>query len=402
MLSPMHAPEIEVELIEGMGAVDAATWDALVQADDPFTEHAFLHTLEASGSVGEGTGWFPRHVLARRAGRLIGAAPAYVKGHSYGEYIFDWGWAEAARRAGLRYYPKVVCAVPHTPATGRRLLVAEGEGPEVITALHHGLLALADAARASSVHVLFATEPERLALTTHGMLPRLTYQFHWEDQGYGDFDGFLAALRSPARKQIRRERRDAAAHGLDIQVLRGDDITPEVWESMARFYRSTAARKGAIPYLPDAFFALARTTLRHSALVILARRDGEPVAGTLSFQKGRHLYGRYWGCLDDFEMLHFEMCYYVPLDLCLREGWTRFEAGAQGEHKLKRGFLPSPTYSAHWIRHPGLANAIGEWLPHETDTIEQEMQILGTQGPYRRDGEGLPGAARPAARGGSY
>lgn len=377
---------LEVEHIDGMGRVDAAPWDALVGPNDPFTEHAFLSTLELSGSVGPGTGWSPRHVLVRRAGRLVGATPAYVKDHSYGEYIFDWGWAEAAHRAGLSYYPKVVCAVPHTPAGGSRLLLAPGEGPEVVDALHGGLRALTDAARASSLHVLFSTEAERDALVARGMFPRLTYQFHWEDRSFGDFEGFLGAMRSPARKQIRRERREAVAHGLRIEALRGDALTPEAWDAARRFYRATAARKGAYPYLTDAFFELAATTLRHRALIFLALRGHQPVAGTLSFHKGRHLYGRYWGCVDAFELLHFEVCYYAPIELCLREGWTRFEAGAQGEHKLKRGFLPSPTFSAHWIRHPALARAVGEWLPHEAAAVEQEMRILAAEGPFRRDG----------------
>ena len=388
MLCAMHEPPLDIEIADGVASVPPADWDALVSPDDPFTEHAFLATLEASGSVGPDTGWLPRPVLVRREGALVGAAPAYVKSHSYGEYIFDWGWAEAAHRAGVRYYPKVVVAVPHTPATGRRLLIAPGaDAPAVTAALLDGLRRLADGARASSLHLLFTTAAERDALSGEGLLPRLSTQFHWQDRGYGTFDGFLAAMRAPARKQIRRERRDAAAHGLDVSILRGDAIGAAEWAAVRRFYRATAAAKGAIPYLSDAFFELAATRLAHSAVVVLARRRGEPVAGSLSFQRGNHLYGRYWGAVDELEMLHFELCYYVLIEECLRSGWTRFEAGAQGEHKLKRGFLPAPTYSAHWIRHAGLRAAIAAWLPREAGAVEQEMAILGAHGPFRRDGE---------------
>lgn len=386
----MRAP-LHIEITDGVRGVDPAAWDALVAPDDPFTEHAFLALLEESGSVGPETGWVPRPVLVRRDGRLVGAAPAYVKSHSYGEYIFDWGWAQAARRAGVTYYPKLVVAVPHTPATGSRLLVAPHEDrAEVTDALVEGLRRLADDTRCSSIHLLFTTEAERHALGERGFLRRSSYQFHWQDTGYGSFDGFLAALRAPARKQLRRERRDAAALGLDVAVLRGDAIGAADWAAMRRFYHTTAAEKGAYPYLSDAFFDLAPRRVAHTALLVLARHRGEPVAGSLCFQRGRHLYGRYWGAAEDLPMLHFELCYYVPIDECLRRGWTRFEAGAQGEHKLKRGFLPTETCSAHWLRHPGLSRAVAEWLPHEAGAVAQEMAILAAHGPFRRcdGGEG--------------
>ncbi len=376
--------------------MDAAEWDALAGADDPFVEHAFLSALETSGSVGRGTGWDPLHVLVRRGGHLVGAAPLYAKSHSYGEYIFDWGWASAAQRAGIRYYPKLLSAVPFTPATGRRLLVAnDATQGVVVDALVDGIHALAEQIRASSIHWLFLTAHEHTALAARPeCLARLTYQFHWSNPGYASFDDYLGSMRSAARKEVRRERRKAAESGLDIRTKLGTELTSAEWQALFRFYADTAARKGAIAYLTRGFFAEVRRTIPHRVVVALASRGDEPVAGALAFQKGKQLFGRYWGALDDFEALHFELCYYQLIEFAIASGLVRFEAGAQGEHKLKRGLLPSPTYSIHWIRHPGLAEAIAEFLPRETQAVEEEMRFFAEHSPFKRVGaEPMPECA---------
>lgn len=387
--APEHQPAADaltVEVATSLAAVDAASWDALAGDDDPFVEHAFLAALEASGSVGRGTGWDPVHVLVRSGGRLVGATPLYVKSNSYGEYIFDWGWASAAQRAGIRYYPKLVSAVPFTPATGRRFLVegAATDGP-VVDALVDGIHAVADQIRASSVHWLFLSAAEHAALAVRpDCLARLTYQFHWTNAGYASFDDYLGAMRSAARKEVRRERRKAAESGLTLATKRGTELGNAEWSALFRFYTDTTARKGAIAYLTQRFFDELRRTIPHRVVVALASRGDEPVAGALAFHKGKQLFGRYWGALDDFEALHFELCYYRLIDFAIEHRLERFEAGAQGEHKLKRGLLPAPTYSIHWVRHAGLAEAIAEYLPRETRSMEAEMRYFAERSPFKQ------------------
>lgn len=377
---------IRTEILTSLSRVDAAEWDALAGEDDPFVEHAFLSALEESGSVGEGTGWMPHHILCRKDGRLVGAIPLYLKEHSYGEYIFDWGWAEAARRARIRYYPKLVSAVPFTPASGHRLLVAGGEeSGAIIQALVERVYRVAKETRSSSIHFLFTTEAERRSLSEEfGFLPRLTYQFHWENRGFTNFEDYLSAFRSQARKQVRKERRLAAESGLTLRTVRGAELSREEWSALYRFYRRTAAHKHAIPYLTAAFFEMMPQKLAHRVVVALASEGKKPIAGALAFQKGKHLYGRYWGALITHEMLHFELCYYQLIEFAITEKLSRFEAGAQGEHKLKRGFLPSPTYSAHWIQHPALSQAISDYLPREALAVKEEMRFLAEHGPFPR------------------
>lgn len=382
--------ELTVQIIPSLADVDPAEWDALAGDDDPFLEHAFLAAFETSRSVGKGTGWDPLHVVVRRAGKLVAAAPLYAKSHSYGEYIFDWGWASAAQRAGIRYYPKLLSAVPFTPATGRRLLVEGGatRGP-VFEALLAGIHAVADQLGVSSIHWLFLSADEHAALAERaGFLARTTYQFHFTNPGYASFDDYLGAMRSAARKEVRRERRKAAESGLTLATKRGTELTDAEWKALFRFYTDTAARKGAIAYLTQRFFEEVRCTLPHRVVAALASRGDEPVAGALAFHKGRQLFGRYWGASDDFEALHFELCYYRLIEFAIEHRIARFEAGAQGEHKLKRGLLPSPTYSIHWIRHPGLAEAIAEYLPRETRSVEAEMDYFAEHSPFRRDEPG--------------
>jgi len=303
---------IEIEVAERIADVPAEAWDALAGEDDPFLEHAFLATLEASGSVGARAGCVPRLVLARQAGQLVGAVPLYLKTNSQGEFIFDWGWADASERAGIPYYPKLVAAIPFTPATGRRLLVRAGaDAAAVVEALLGGVDDVAKQERASSVHVLFCTDEEKRALAAHRWLPRLSLQFHWHnrpERPFESFEDYLSTFKSRNRKQVRKEREGARAHGLDLRVATGTELEPDEWRALHRLYLKNVRRHHGIPYLTPAFFELGRETLAHRLVATLATRGAEIVAATVNFEKGRHLYGRYWGCLDDYEMLHFELC----------------------------------------------------------------------------------------------
>ncbi len=361
--------------------------------DDPFLEHAFLSTLEASRSVGPRAGCVPRLVLARDgAGRLVGGVPLYLKTNSYGEFIFDWGWANAAQRAGVAYYPKLVAAIPFTPATGRRLPVLDApdvDAAQVRSALIRGVREAADEERASSVHFLFCTDDEKEMLGRAGYLPRLSMQFHWHnrsDRPFESFDDYLSAFRSQNRKQVRKERRVAGEHGLTFRTATGGELDDGDWSALRALYVENVARHGGRAYLTEDFFDLARTTLAHRLVATLAYRGRDVVAGTINFEKGAHLYGRYWGCLDDFQMLHFELCYYRLIDRAIEKRHTLFEAGAQGEHKLKRGLVPSFTHSAHWIRHPGLAGAIADFVEREAEGVAAEVLAYAEHSPFRKDG----------------
>ena len=386
---------LSIEVVSEISAVDPEAWDALVPADDPFCTHAFLSAVEGSGSASRDTGWIPAHVLVRaidpvQGDRIVAASPAYVKDHSYGEYIFDWGWAQASQRAGIPYYPKVVAAVPFTPATGRRFLVAPDAplAAELLErAVLEGLRHVADASRAMSLHILFCTEGERQrAEQQKGMVGRVTSQFHWHDRGYGDFDGWLATFRSRARKEARRERRKPEQLGAKVHVIRGAALTGEHWAALEGFYRDTVDKKWSRQYLSPSFFRDHRDRLAPLTLALLAEVDGDWVAGALAFQRGQALFGRYWGCRPGFEPLHFELCYHRPIELCLEHGWTRFEAGAQGYHKVKRGLLPAEIHSVHWLRHPGLADAVRRAVGEETVEVRSQNEQLAEHGPFRRDG----------------
>lgn len=378
---------MHVEVIENLAAFDAEVWDRCVPEWDPFCEHRFLALLEESGAVAPQTGWLPVHLAVRDGDEVVGVAPVYVKEHSYGEYIFDWGWASAARRAGIPYYPKLSCAVPFTPATGRRLLVRPGadEGA-VMEALLAGMGTLAEKTRSSSIHVLFTTEGEWNALGGRdGLIQRTTHQFHWENDGYDSWEAYLATFRSRDRKKTRKERERAAELGATIHFVRGPDLTDEQWRAMHRFYRNTIGRKGGYPYLVPGWFELARQRLGERLLCVIAEHGGKTVAGALCLQRGGHLYGRYWGSEPDYGRLHFELCYHRPIELCIAEGWSRFEAGAQGSHKLKRGLRPHPTYSLHWLRHAGLHDAVAEALEAEAEWIRQDIAELDAHAPFRRE-----------------
>ena len=360
--------------------------------DDPFLEHGFLAALEESGSVGPRAGIVPRLVLVRDGERLVGAVPLYLKSNSYGEFIFDWAWANGAQRAGIRYYPKLVAAIPFTPATGRRLLIAPGvDVNEVRARLLAGVRTVADEERVSSVHFLFCTEDEADWLAEHDFARRLSMQFHWhnrEGKPYASYDDFLGEMKSRHRKQLRHEREVATSHGLPLRTLTGTELDADTWRALRAFYDANANKHGAHHYLTPKFFDRIQATYGHRLVATLAFRGDTPIAGTINFEKGRHLYGRYWGCLEDNElpMLHFELCYHRLIERAIERGYTRFEAGAQGEHKLKRGLTPSLTYSAHLILHPELRAAVNDFIGREAEAVLAEIRAYAELSPFRASG----------------
>lgn len=379
--------EITVERVDSLLGIDAVAWDAMAGRDDPFIEHAFLSELERSGSVGPPeTGWEPCHLIARRGEAMVGAMPLYKKTHSYGEYIFDWAWAQASHRAGVPYYPKLVSAVPFSPVTGRRLLIAPGEDPGAVTAaLCEGLGVAAQELECWSVHVLFCTREEREALGASGLLERETHQYHWHREADWEcFDDYLASMRSRCRKEIRRERRLARESGLRFEWRTGSEATAEDWAAMWRFYSDTTDRKYGSAYLNRAFFDGLRDRVTHRTHLALAFEGDEARAGALFLEKDERLIGRYWGTTGCAPHVHFELCYYMPLERCLALGHQRFEAGAQGEHKIKRGLLPRTTHSASWFRVPGLGDAVGGYLEEERVALAREMAWLAEHGPFKK------------------
>ncbi|KIT15431.1 GNAT family N-acetyltransferase [Jannaschia aquimarina] len=388
---PDEEPRITVEVCAGVDAIDPATWDhcadpgpAGARPVDPFTTHRFLSALERSGSVGPGTGWQPQPLIVRQDEEVIAVAPLYVKGHSQGEYIFDHNWAHAWERGGGAYYPKLQIAVPFTPATGRRFLVAPGHDEAGMSALIAGAAQVCETNELSSLHVTFCTEEERARGEAMGLLGRSSQQYHWVDDGFGDFDGFLAALSSRKRKNIRKERAQAQGFGGRIHALTGDEIEPDHWDAFWHFYQDTGARKWGTPYLTRAFFDEVQATMRNDVLLILAERDGRWVAGALNFIGRETLYGRYWGCTEHHPALHFELCYYQAIEWALANGLTRVEAGAQGDHKLARGYLPVTCHSLHFIPHDGFRDAVARFLDAEARAIEEDIEVLTAYGPFRR------------------
>ena len=383
--------QVEISVIPSLTQIDAADWDACAcpeaidgRPNDPFTTHRFLLALERSGSVGAGTGWQPQYLLARQNGTLIGVAPLYAKNHSQGEYIFDHNWAQAFERAGGNYYPKLQLAVPHTPASGRRLLVKPEFETVAQSALVQGAVQLASQNHVSSLHITFCTEAEAKAGEQMGLMPRLSQQFHWVSDGYTTFDDFLASLSARKRKNIRRERAQAANFGGTIHALTGDQIQPEHWDAFWLFYQDTGARKWGTPYLTRAFFDEAQETLCDDMMLLLAERDGQYIAGALNFIGRDTLYGRYWGCLEDHPCLHFELCYYQAIDWAITHGLTRVEAGAQGAHKLARGYLPVATHSLHWIADEGFSGAVQQFLDAERAAIDEDIEIMTEYGPFKK------------------
>lgn len=378
----------EITLHDSFTEIDAADWDALAapeqatgRALDPFTTHRFLAALDRSGSTGQGTGWTPKPLILRDGSRAVAAMPLYAKTHSQGEYIFDFGWAEAFERAGGRYYPKLQVAVPFTPATGKRFLGA----PDHRRTLADAAIGLTRGNGLSSLHVTFCTADEALALAGHqGLLHRVSQQFHWQNRGYTSFDDFLADLSSRKRKMIRKERETARAAGLTIRALTGDQIEPRHWQAFWRFYQDTGSRKWGNPYLTRAAFTAFHDTMRDDILLVLAFDGDRPVAGALNFIGRDTLYGRYWGCIEDHPCLHFELCYYQAIDWAIAQGLHRVEAGAQGEHKLARGYLPAETHSLHWIADPGFRDAVADFLARERVAVDEEIGILTAYAPFRQ------------------
>ena len=370
-----------------IAAIGREAWDACAKPfGNPFLSYDFLEACETSGCATPQQGWAPRHLaVSDAAGRVRGVMPLYLKAHSQGEYVFDHGWAEAYERAGGRYYPKLLSGVPFTPVTGPRLLSAK---PEVRALLAAGAVALTDQLGASSLHVNFPLEREQAAMTEAGLLPRQDVQYWWENEGWADFDAFLAALSSSRRKTIRRERREAQA-GVEIVTLTGAEITDEHWDAFFAFYMDTGARKWGRPYLNRLFFALVGERMAERIALVMARKDGRWIAGALNFIGADALYGRQWGALEHIPFLHFELCYYRAIDFALERGLGRVEAGAQGEHKMARGYRPRPVYSAHYIADARLRAAVKEYLDRERPAVIAEMGVLEAEySPYRR---GPPG-----------
>jgi predicted N-acyltransferase len=381
------ADPLTLRLVGDISTIPAAAWDACAGTANPFVSHAFLGALEASGSVGGRSGWRPCHaVLEDRAGRLRAAVPLYLKRHSYGEYVFDHGWASAYERAGGRYYPKLQGAVPFTPVPGPRLLVAPGAEREAIRrALVRGLVELAEGQPVSSLHITFPDAEDAAVLEDGGLMLRTGLQYHWSNQGYGSFEDFLAALISRKRKAVRKERREVAEAGVTLRVLTGNAIEPRHWDAFFGFYISTSDRKWGSPYLTREFFGELGARMPDRVALVVAERDGKLVAGALNLIGADALYGRNWGCAGDYRFLHFEACYYQAIEFAIARGLARVEAGAQGEHKIQRGYLPVTTYSAHWIRDPGLAAAVEDFLTRERAAIEQERVALMELSPFRQE-----------------
>jgi uncharacterized protein len=374
-------PGFSVRMAQGVASVDAGAWDACAGTANPFVSHAFLSALETSESAVPRAGWKPMPLLCEGpAGAVAGIAPAYLKGHSQGEYVFDHAWADAWENAGGRYYPKLLIAVPFSPVPGPRLLTHD---PDVARALIVGAEVFVDREGLSSAHANFIA-PNQLALfEAAGWLIREGIQFHWRNDGYQDFDGFLATLASRKRKAIRKERA-AAVEGLEIVHLAGSEIGAAEWDAFWHFYQDTGARKWGQPYLTRAFFDEIGNTMADKLLLILARRGGVPIAGALNFIGEDTLYGRYWGCREDVPFLHFEICYYQAIDAAIARGLKTVEAGAQGEHKLARGYVPVPTYSAHYIPNAGFRRAIEDFLKRERRAIQNNAAFLETMTPFRK------------------
>jgi predicted N-acyltransferase len=384
---PDGSGALTLTLHRSIAEIPADDWDACATDNNPFVSHAFLSVVEDSGSANARTGWLPQHAVLRDSeGRIVGCAPMYAKSHSYGEYVFDHGWAHAFERAGGNYYPKLQVAVPFSPVPGPRLLMRPGGGVPAAALAS----ALAQAGRemdVSSVHVTFCPETDWTVLGEAGWLQRIGTQFHWDNAGYSTFDDFLAALASRKRKTIRRERRDANSAGLEFVALRGPEISRAEWDAFFGFYTSTVDRKWGSAYLTRKFFHMLGDRLGDAVVLMLARKGGKPVAGALNLMGADTLYGRNWGCKGDFPFLHFELCYYRAIDFAIANGLARVEAGAQGEHKIQRGYLPQSTYSAHWIAHAGLRRAIADFLAHERREKEAHMEALAQFSPFRDDGE---------------
>ncbi|MBM3345603.1 MAG: N-acetyltransferase [Betaproteobacteria bacterium] len=370
-------PNSEIRILESLGAVDAGAWNALA-GGNPFLRHEFLHALHETGCASERSGWLPQFITCWGAGQLTGAMPLYLKAHSYGEYVFDWAWADAYQRVGLRYYPKLLSAIPFSPVTGSRLLAEDADTRGRLIAAALGM-----SQDVSSLHILFPPRDEAEALGAAGLQLRRSVQFHWINRGYANFDEFLGELSSAKRKKIRQERRRVAESGVAFRRVAGADITDEDWRFFSRCYEGTYRAHHSSPYLNLAFFRRIGETMPEHMLLVIAELRGKPVASALNIYSADTLYGRYWGAVGHVPLLHFETCYYQALEFCIERGIRVFEGGAQGEHKLARGFLPSGTWSAHWLKHPQFSDAVQRFLVRESSGIERYVDELNERSPFR-------------------
>ncbi|ESY20643.1 MULTISPECIES: GNAT family N-acetyltransferase [unclassified Mesorhizobium] len=387
--------EFSIRVAAGINAFTCDEWNGFTgttRSDtengyNPLVSYAFLSALEDSGCAVRRTGWQGHHLRLENAqGRLLGAVPCYLKSHSQGEYVFDHGWSDAFERAGGNYYPKLQCAVPFSPVTGPRLLVSKGEDSAIVKAgLAAGLKAVTEKLGVSSAHVTFANESDVATLEAAGFLHRTDQQFHFFNEGFSTYDDFLATLASRKRKAMKKERREALANGISIDRLTGKDLTEKAWDDFFAFYMDTGSRKWGRPYLNRKFFSLIGERMSQDILLIMAKRNGRYVAGAINFIGSDALYGRNWGCIEDHPFLHFEVCYHQAIDFAIERKLKVIEAGAQGEHKLARGYRPVTMHSAHYIAHPGLRNAVADYLRRERREVERMGEILEEHTPFRKD-----------------
>lgn len=379
---------MQIELHPSIEALDPSDWNALVDADYPFLRHEFLAALEHHGAVGGDSGWHPCYLTVSEGNRLLGAAPMYLKDHSFGEFVFDWAWAGAYERNGLSYYPKLVVGVPYTPTAGPRLLVPDDglRGQAVADAIIDAALAYANELQVSSLHWLFTNERDTQRLASRGLLLRTGCQFHWDNREYRDFEEFLETFSSRRRKEVRRERRDVAAQGIETVVVHAAEADDSTWDMFYRFYLATFIKKGNYPPLTRDFFAELGGRLANQVLLILARRGARVVGGAIFIRGGDVLYGRHWGATEDVSHLHFELCYYRAIEYCIEQGIVRFEAGAQGEHKIRRGFRPAVTRSMHWVADGRFGEAISDYLERERCAMKDYMTEMEKHLPYHSAG----------------
>jgi len=380
--------QISLTVHKAIAEIGEADWDACAGPVNPTVGYTFLQAMEESGSASRRTGWAPQHLsLADDSGRIVGVVPLYLKSHSQGEYVFDYGWADAYERAGGQYYPKALAAVPFTPVPGPRLLVRPDAPPDTRSLLIAGLAEFTRQRDISSLHINFPDDTDAEALFEAGFLKRMGQQFHWANDGYKTFDDYLAALNSRKRKAVKKERREALEPGLEIDVLTGADLQPKHWDAFYRFYLATSDRKWGSAYLNRKFFALINERMADKIVLVLARKDANYVAGAFNILGSETIYGRNWGSYGDYKMLHFECCYYRAIEFAIDHGLKSVEAGAQGPHKLQRGYLPVPTYSAHYIPDPNFRRAVAQFLAREREMVEHKIEQLGEYSPFRHSEE---------------
>ena len=374
---------MKVTVHDSISSITREDWNALAGNDYPFLQHAFLALAERTGSVSPDAGWTPRHLTLNDGGKLRAAMPLYEKSHSWGEFVFDWAWAQAYEQAGLDYYPKLVSAIPFTPAPSTRILKADKSDDEAARILLHAAIQLAGDTACSSLHILFPTTDEIPLLDEAGLLVRKDCQFHWRNRGYRNFDDFLATFTSAKRKKAKRDRRRVAENGIQFRRLRGAELDNDTWSTVYALIARTFMLRGSLPYFNQAFFEGLSAHLPENILVIMAEKDGRPVAAAVFFESDTTLYGRYWGSDGHFDALHFETCYYQGIDYCIESGKQLFEPGTQGEHKISRGFAPVETWSAHWLAHPEFADAIERYLNEEGRHIDRYIETVDAHTPYK-------------------